>query len=242
MEQRITLTEAVRRRKSTRSYDMSGLTKEELSQIMEYVDSISPLLPGIKGKVELVGANDVKSMMKWRAPHYLCLYAEDSDAGLMNIGFVYEQLVLYMTTLNIGTCWATSVSPKEKHEEDGTKWATVIAFGKARGEDVLREPEQAKRKAPNEVYDKKDDALEAARLAPSSMNNQPWRFEHKGDSVLVYCKKQGLLKKWMVAQNRIDIGIALGNIKAVKDTFHFSLPDKAVEKNGYTLMGEIRFK
>lgn len=74
------------------------------------------------------------------------------------------------------------------------------------------------------------------------MNNQPWWFEHKGDSVLVYCKKQGFLKKWMVSQNRIDIGIALGNIKAIKDIFHFSLPDKAVEKNGYTLMGVVRFK
>lgn len=242
MEQKITLIEAVKQRKSTRSYDMKGLDKEQLSHMMEYADHIPLLLPGIKIKAELIGADDVKSIMKWRAPHYISLYAEEGDAGLMNIGFVYEQLVLYMTTLKIGTCWATSVSPKEKHEDDGTKWAAVIAFGRAQGEDPFRGAEQAKRKAPDEVYDKKDDILEAARLAPSSMNNQPWRFEHDGDSVLVYCKKQGLLKKWMTAQNRIDIGIALGNMRAVNNKFQFYMPDKLAEKNGYTLMGVIRFE
>lgn len=147
-----------------------------------------------------------------------------------------------MTTLNIGTCWATSVSPKEKHEDDGTKWAAVIAFGKAQGEDTFRNAEQAKRKAPDEVYDKMDDVLEAARLAPSSMNNQPWRFEHDGSAILVYCKKQGFFKKWMVAQNRIDIGIALGNMRAVNNNLQFYKPDKPIEKNGYTLMGAVRFE
>lgn len=242
MKQRITLSEAITRRKSTRSYNPDGLTKEELSQIMDYADQITPLFPDIKSKAELIGANDVKSIMKWRAPHYLALYAEDSKEGLMNIGFVYEQLVLYMTALKIGTCWATSVSPKEKHEDNGIKWAAVIAFGNAQGEDVWRTAEQARRKNSDKIYDRKDDILEAARLAPSSMNNQPWRFEHSNDSILVYCKKQGFLKKWMVSQNYIDIGIALGNITSMCDAFRFSLPDKNIKKNGYTLMGSIRFE
>lgn len=73
------------------------------------------------------------------------------------------------------------------------------------------------------------------------MNNQPWYFEHKDNDILVYCKKQGLLKKWMISQNRIDIGIALGNIKAISDSFRFSLADNQTEKNGYTLMGTISF-
>lgn len=118
----------------------------------------------------------------------------------------------------------------------------VIAFGKPHGENVWRESGQAKRKPQNEVYDKENETLITARLAPSSMNNQPWYFEHDEDSILVYCKIQGFLKKWMVSQNRIDIGIALGNIRAVSEDFHFSLADTHVEKNGYTLMDTIRFK
>lgn len=238
MEQSISIKDAVVRRKSSRSFNMSGLTKDELSQITEYAKNIPSLLPGIKTKAEIIGPDDVKSITKWRAPHYLAIYSEDSNTGLMNAGFVYEQVALYLTSLGIGTCWATSISPKDKHENDGMKWAAVIAFGRTQ-EEVWRDAGTAKRKAAEDIYDRKDDALEAARLAPSSMNNQPWRFEHNGDDILVFCKKQGFMKKWMVSQNRIDIGIALGNISAVSKSFRFTLPEKETEKNGYTLMGKI---
>ena len=190
-------------------------------------------------KAEIIGPDDVKSIMKWRAPHYRAIYADDSNAGLLSVGYIYEQVVLYLTTLGIGTCWAISISPKEKHENDGTRWAAVIAFGRPDNGNAFREAGLAKRKYASEVYDRKDEMVEAARLAPSSMNNQPWKFEHDGSDILVYCKKQGLLKKWMVSQNRIDIGIALGNMKAVSDNFSFSLAEKNIEKNGYTLMGKV---
>lgn len=240
MESQITIKEAITKRKSTRSFDMNGLSKEELAEITEYVNTIPELVSGTKIKAEIIGSNDVKSIMKWRAPHYFAIYAEDSDAGRMSVGYIYEQVVLYMTSLGIGSCWATSLSPLEKHEDDGTKWIAVIAFGKPLGESAFRENE-GKRKSITEITDKPDELIEVARLAPSSMNNQPWYFEHKGNDILVYCKKQGILKKWMISQNRIDIGIALGNIKVVSDNFSFSLADNQTEKNGYTLMGTISF-
>lgn len=240
MEQKITLKEAVSKRKSVRSYDMTKLSDAELSQIREFADKIPVLIPNVKTKMEIIGPDDVKSIMGWRAPHYLALYGEDSDAGRMSVGYIYEQVVLYMTALDLGTCWATSVSPKDKHENDGTVWTAVVAFGKVKDGEVWRNGE-AKRKDAKEVYEGKSEALEAARLAPSAMNNQPWYFENDGDSVSVYCKKQGFLKKWMVSQNRIDIGIALGNICAVSP-FQFTMSENNIEKDGYTLMGKIRFE
>ena len=239
MDQKITLKEAIIKRKSTRGFDMTGLTKEELAEITDYAEKLPSLVSGVRVKAEIIGPDDVKSIMKWRAPHYLAIYADDSNAGLLSVGYIYEQVVLYLTTLGIGTCWATSISPKEKHEDDGTRWAAVIAFGRPDNGNAFREAGQAKRKSASEVYDRKDEMVEAARLAPSSMNNQPWKFEHDGSDILVYCKKQGLLKKWMVSQNRIDIGIALGNMKAVSDNFSFSLVEKNIEKNGYTFMGKV---
>lgn len=53
------------------------------------------MLPGIKIKAEIIGTDDAKSMIKWRAPHDFSIDAEDSTAGLINIGFVKEQVVLY---------------------------------------------------------------------------------------------------------------------------------------------------
>ena len=94
----------------------------------------------------------------------------------------------------------------------------------------------------SEISDKADDRLEAARIAPSSMNNQPWNFVHAGDDIEVRCKKQGFMKKWMVSQNRVDMGIALGNLKVTNPGMTFTPASSKTEKDGYTLMGKIRFE
>ena len=240
MDKKLELSEALYRRQSTRAYDMSGLSKEELTEIIEYAKGLENLIDGKKFKAEVLGADDVKSIMKWRAPHYLAIYSDDSDEGIMNAAYIYEQVVIYLTSRGIGTCWATSVSPKEKHEEDGTKWCAVIAFGKPESGDGWRNPSDVKRKRFSDISDRADEKLEAARIAPSSMNNQPWFFEHDGDYINIFCKKQGFMKKWMTSQNRVDMGIALGNLKVANPEMRFD--DKATaSKDGYTFMGRISF-
>lgn len=241
MEQLISMNEALYQRQSTRAYDMAGLTAEELKQITDYANSVEPLIPGKMVKANIVGPDDIKAIMKWRAPHYFAIYSDGTDEGIMNAAYIYEQTVIYMTSLGIGTCWATSVSPKYKDEADGSKWSAVIAFGRPAEGNGWRNPADVKRKALSEISDQADERLEAARIAPSSMNNQPWFFRHSGDEIELYCKKQGLLKRWLVEQNRIDLGIALGNLKIANPTMTFiPVADKAV-KDGYTLMGTIRF-
>lgn len=241
MEQIISISEALLKRQSTRIYDPKPLASDVLKQITDYASSVEPLFPGLQSKVEIIGAPDVKSMMKWRAPHYLALYGEDSDEGRMNMAYIYEQVILYITSLGLGTCWATSVSPKEKHETGSMKWLAVIAFGKPDNGNGWRESSDIKRKPMSEISDKNNSLLEAARIAPSSMNNQPWYFRHKDGEILVYCKKQGLLTKWMIPQNRIDIGIALGNLKTIHPELKFKPAAEKSEKDGYTLMGTICF-
>lgn len=242
MDRKIELNEALFRRQSTRAFDMNGLSEDELKEITDYAATIEPLIPGKKVRADIVGPDDVKAMMKWRAPHYFAIYSDGSDEGIMNAAYVYEQVVIHLTSLGIGTCWATSVSPKEKDEADGTKWSAVIAFGRPADGNGWRNPSDVKRKALSEICDKEDSKLEAARVAPSSMNNQPWYFRHAGNDIEVFCKKQGLLKKWMVSQNRVDMGIALGNLKVANPGMTFTpVPDKT-EKDGYTLMGKIHFE
>ena len=93
-----------------------------------------------------------------------------------------------------------------------------------------------------EISDGVDEKLEAGRIAPSSMNNQPWYFRHAGDEIEVLCKKQSLIKKWMTPQNRVDMGIALGNLKIANSGMTFTPVQDKTEKDGYTLMGKIRFE
>ena len=242
MDRKIELNEALFRRQSTRAFDMNGLSEDELKEITDYAATIEPLIPGKKVRADIVGPDDVKAMMKWRAPHYFAIYSDGSDEGIMNAAYVYEQVVIHLTSLGIGTCWATSVSPKEKDEADGTKWSAVIAFGRPADGNGWRNPSDVKRKALSEICDKEDSKLEAVRVAPSSMNNQPWYFRHAGNDIEVLCKKQGLLKKWMVSQNRVDMGIALGNLKVANPGMTFTPATDKTEKDGYTLMGKIRFE
>lgn len=238
MKQKISLEEAIWRRKATRRYE-GELSEKEIENLVDYAAKIEPLFPGVKVKFEVVKADEVKSISKWRAPYYFALYAEDSDKGLMNIGFILEQLVLYMTSLGLGTCWAASTSPIEKHENDGTKWAAVVAFGKPQN-DPWRNNDEFTRKSLAEISDVEDEKLDAARVAPSSMNNQPWYFVHDGDNIEVFVKKQGLLKKWMIPQNRIDMGIALANLKVANKKFEFKAVKTPKTKAGYAHIGTIR--
>ena len=242
MDKKIELNEALYKRQSIRAFDMNGLSEDELKEITDYAATIEPLIPGKKVRADIVGPDDVKAMMKWRAPHYFAIYSDGSDEGIMNAAYVYEQVVIHLTSLGIGTCWATSVSPKEKDETDGSKWSAVIAFGRPADGNGWRNPSDVKRKALSEICDKEDSKLEAARVAPSSMNNQPWYFRHAGNDIEVLCKKQGLLKKWMVSQNRVDMGIVLGNLKVASPGMTFTPATDKTEKDGYTLMGKIRFE
>ena len=56
-------------------------------------------------------------------------------------------------------------------------------------------------------------ALESARLAPSAVNRQPWRFHVERDSITVAIDS-GKLKRELVQSKRLDCGIAMLHIEA----------------------------
>lgn len=238
MKQFISLEDALYKRQSIRTYDMNGLSQAELKEIEDYAIGVNPLVPELKYSAKIVGPDDIKAIAKWRAPHYFLLYSEDSIEGRMNVAYIYEQLVIYLTSLDIGTCWATSITPKDGKDLDGLKWCATIAFGNSNG-DIYRDPSAIKRKSLSEISDQNDERLEAVRIAPSSMNNQPWYFKHNGEKIEVLCKKQGLLKKWMIEQNHIDMGIALGNLKMADPELSYTPFENKEEENGYIRFGEI---
>ncbi len=50
MEQKITTTEALLKRKSIREYDMTPLSDAEIKHILAYAEGIEPLLPGLRSR------------------------------------------------------------------------------------------------------------------------------------------------------------------------------------------------
>ena len=239
------LTEMIYRRKSVRNFTNELVGDEILNKIEEFVDSAKPLYSEIKVKMEIVPRNQVKCICPWTTQQLITIFSEDKPGYLENVGFIFQQLDLYIQSIGIGTCWLgmgtlTAEDVFEKHRQDGLKYVMMIAFGHPKGKALRDSKTDFKRKPLLEISDMKDERLEPARFAPSSVNSQPWYFAHDEDMIHVYCRHKGLLNKTLGNTNQLDVGIALAHMYvANKDTFSFKKLDKHKDIKNCTYIGSF---
>ena len=239
------LTEMIYRRKSVRSFTNGLVSDEILNKIEEFVASAKPLYPEIKVKMEIVPRNQVKCICPWTTQQLITIFSEDKPGYLENAGFIFQQLDLYLQSIGIGTCWLgmgtlTAEDVFEKQRQDGLKYVMMIAFGHPKGKALRDGKTDFKRKPLGEISDLEDERLEPARLAPSSVNSQPWYFAHEENVIHVYCMHKGLLNKTLGNTNQLDAGIALAHMYvANKDTFSFKKLDQHNNKKDCTYIGSF---
>ena len=239
------LTEMIYRRKSVRSFTNGLVSDEILNRIEEFVASAKPLYPEIKVKMEIVPRNQVKCICPWTTQQLITIFSEDKPGYLENVGFIFQQLDLYIQSIGIGTCWLgmgtlTAEDVFEKQRQDGLKYVMMIAFGHPKGKALRDGKTDFKRKPLGEISDLEDERLEPARLAPSSVNSQPWYFAHEENVIHVYCMHKGLLNKTLGNTNQLDVGIALAHMYvANKDTFSFKKLDQHNNKKDCTYIGSF---
>ena len=233
----MTLYDFIPKRKATRKYEMTPLSKEELSQIRQFADNLQPLYPDILIQYEIVGG--VKSILSVKAPHYFIIYGENKEGYLENAGFMFQQMDLYLSSIGLGSCW---LGMAKSSAEPQTKLPFIItlAFGKAAGS-PYRELSEFKRKALSDISSGSDERLEAARLAPSAVNHQNWFFASADGKIDAYQKKAviGLYDK----MNKIDMGIALCHLFLATEQagkgFVFA-KEAGKEKKGYVYTGTVK--
>lgn len=227
--------QAIFKRKSIRNFLSVSLESNVLEDINKYTETLAPFNTEIKTKIYILNdEKQVKGMFKVKAPHYLAITSETKENYLENVGYILEQVVIYLTQKGIGTCWLGGSKPKENIQEDN--FVIMIAFGKA-NETLYRENiSEFKRKSISEISNlsQTNDMLEAIRLSPSAMNKQLWYFEFKENTIDVYRKNDVKLFERM---SKIDIGISMSHIyiAAQKEgrNIEFS-KDKSKEKSGYS--------
>ena len=140
----------------------------------------------------------------------------------MNAGYLMEQLSLYLVTCGLGSCYVGTPILKKKYlRRDNKKLMIVLAFGYAKGS-CTRKPNEAKRLSLSELCVYKEtprqwmkQLLEAARMAPSSMNSQPWRFVVYDNRIHIFS-----VKKIYEKHNRLDeinFGILFANMMTVAE-------------------------
>ena len=196
-----------------RNIGKEHISEEELKEIEEKFNSFEPLISNIKVKIKIVKDS---TTCKRGQEYCILLYSEKKDNYLQNIGYLGEQLDLYLVSKNIGTLWFGIGKVKEK-ELDGLEFVIMIAIAKVDSPDKFRKDMfKSKRKEVSEIWhgDKFLDIANIVRFAPSACNTQPWVVDASSNEISVYrYKKPGkfgiMPRDKVIFYNQIDIGIFL---------------------------------
>ena len=210
------LYEMIFKRKSFHLFRNIGnekITLEELKDIENKFKELKPLDDSIKVKIKIV--KDSTTCIRGQE-YCILFYSEKKDNYLQNIGYLGEQLDLYLVSKNIGTLWFGIGKVKEK-ELDGLDFVIMIAIKKVDSEDKFRKDMyKSKRKELSEIWEGNSylDIGNIVRFTPSACNTQPWRVVANEKELKVYRYrkegKRGIMPKDMVIYyNQIDIGIFL---------------------------------
>ena len=202
------------KRKSFHLFKNTGnISDKDLAQIEDAFLSCRPLFPEIKVDMRIVPAD--QTTCKRGQEYCILLYSEKKDGYLPNIGYIGEQLDLYLASRNIGALWF-GIGKTEEPSHNGLDFVIMIAIAKMSQDKFRKDMFKSKRKPLDEVWHGEHyrHIGNITRFAPSACNTQPWIVEatQKGLSVYRYKKpgKRGIMPAAMVTHyNRIDIGIFL---------------------------------
>ncbi|MFR5601591.1 MAG: nitroreductase family protein [Lachnospiraceae bacterium] len=246
---------AIYGRKSVRSYKKETIKEPLLSQIKAFCRNVIPLTQGIETAVEIIDREKEKTQIKglWKvdAPYYLVLFSQEKPGYERNAGYMAEQMVLYLTAKGLGSCYLGG--SKAAKTLPGMKQVIVVAFGFAEG-NPYRDRSKTKRLALKEICVFQEEPkgnvrqiLEAARLAPSSFNSQPWRFILSGGQLHVFSCRDRLPIPTLGSYREFNMGIMLSHIMLAAEELWVEIDWNVLEqkkkkayKNG-TYVGTVSF-
>ena len=189
------------------------ITADELKDIEDQFSRFKPLVEDINVKIKIVKDS---TTCKRGQEYCILLYSEKKDNYLQNIGYLGEQLDLYLVSKNIGTLWF-GIGKVEEKQVDGLDFVIMIAIAKVDLPSKFRKDMyKSKRKELSEIWngDNYLDIANIVRFAPSACNTHPWVVDSNKNELNIYRYrkegKRGIMPKDMVIYyNQIDIGIFL---------------------------------
>ena len=220
------LYEAVYVRKSVRAFTAESVSAKTIEGIRKFYQEVESLFGGIDTELVILDNRKGKrSNLGWvsvKAPYYLALYSTEQEKAMMNAGYIMQQISLYLCTKGLGSCFVgmNLLKPAYRRKNDKVLMG-LLAFGKSKG-GYTRKAADAHRLEMRElsVFKEKprlwmNQLLEAGRLAPSSMNSQPWRFVVYDNRIHVFSKKHkaGQLSRL----TEMNFGVLFSNMMVVAE-------------------------
>ena len=200
-------------RKSVRSYSDEPLDDAVLNKIKDFAYSAEPLVASIRCSFKVFDRVETFRPFIVPAPHYLCLFSEKKEHFLMNAGFLLQQMDLYLSQKNLGSCYLGMGKPlRRETQHDELQHVMMLAFG-IPAEGVHRKSkDEFNRMSIGEIstVEGGESLLEPCRLAPSASNTQPWLFSGMPDRIIISRRVFNPIKAAIYDRlNQIDTGIAL---------------------------------
>jgi nitroreductase len=210
-------------RKSVRKYDLDPVDEDTLKAIAEHLQTLEPLHKDIKVEFKILSPDVVKRRVMREAPYYIAAFSEVKEGYLSNVGFMLQQMDLFLSANGVGSCWeGIPTLTKEGFASSRLKFIILLAFGKPQETLYRTQTSQFKRKSLREISDVKgaDDLLETARLAPSARNAQEWFFTGDEHLVHAYYRRPSFISGLLVKKYPpMDAGISLYHLKLAAEHF-----------------------
>ena len=236
-------------RKSVKNFRTDAISEKSINQILNFTQYITDVSGKKSVNFEIWSDVDQGRTKEFhflvKAPYYLVLSSEVLEDRFLNLGFVLEQVALYLTTKDIASNFGGL--HKEKGVS-GTRVLAVLAFGKSAEDSVSS---KKMKRLPLEhlcvFKDKVDmnirDMISAAILAPSRMNSQPWRFVVIRNRIHVFCRKEriGFKSATLESYHEFDIGMMLAHLLIAGEELWYNtevvksenIADKQLKNNLY---------
>lgn len=211
------MVEEISRRKSVRSFKSDPIPDEAVRALLHWRDWVHPFkdrltidnhIRRLPGDARLTGLFLIK------APAYLMYTSQKAPLAGVNAGFILEQISLGLSVCGVGSCYMGAARVAPEHLRSlRFEPMILMAYGVPDGP-LTRDLAGFKRKPLEQICTgdtgKLHAIIESARLAPSSMNRQPWRFAVAGDAIHCYVARSGI--GMMRELCDIDLGIALAHM------------------------------
>jgi hypothetical protein len=237
------ITDVIKSRTSIRTYKEDKLSDEIKLKLINYAKDIKgpfdpkfrfEIIDGIDTIEKTGGKIGTYGVIKG-AKSYIAGIVENGEYSIEQLGYTFEKLMLYATSLDIGTCWLGGTFTRSGFEKmanlkDNELMPAVTPIGyienkKRMLDRVMRTMAGSNnRKEWSDIFFNKSfdnplieqeaekylTALEMVRIGPSASNKQPWRIVKDNDTFHFYLRHdKGYGKALGLDIQKIDIGIAM---------------------------------
>lgn len=257
-------SDAVKIRHSVRTYNQQSLVGNIRERLLKFIAQANTEVNGARAEfVDDGGSKVIQSIIAsygfiQGVRSYIAFIVDKNDRHCYEkIGHLGEMCILEATSLGLGTCWISGTfKPKlvEDHLSIGLseKVVAITPVGyssnkKSIIEKLMKKIARSHQRKPLEElcpagYNEQwpawiKDAVSLARLAPSAVNRQPWRFIVSEDAREI---KITLDKSSDIESKRLDCGIAMLHIEIAAlinniqvEWKYLDNPDVAVYVNKY---------